>query len=304
VDHFEDLPRRLPDPLHEPDLNLVLATDGILVDHASGEVLVVCRSLQGAGLDDACELEQAQARLQLWSQILQEATPGSGPLLDVAPDLPRFAADMSAEAFVRVAGGEVALIPIAGTAPRGCTAGGAPDHELDQRLGMALLLDHKEQAEHAMLVDLARNDVARICEVGTREVLAPLQLERYSHVQHLVTRVHGRLSEDLDALDAYRVCANMGTLSGAPKLRAMELIRTHECTARGFYGGAMGYLTRQGDLETCIVIRSLRWRSGTYFARAGAGIVQDSDPERELEETLHKARAPLLAIAQAEGRDS
>jgi anthranilate synthase component 1 len=171
-------------------------------------------------------------------------------------------------------------------------------------LAVSLLLDPKEQAEHAMLIDLARNDAARICAPGTREVERPFSVERFSHVQHLVSRVRGRLSPDLDALDAYRACANMGTLTGAPKLRAMELIREHEASARGFYGGALGYLTREGDLDSCIVIRSLRWRTGEYVTRAGAGVVLDSLPARELEETRHKSRASLLAIAQAERRGS
>jgi len=216
---------------------------------------------------------------------------GEGVLLGASP-----------ETCLTVTGGEALLAPIAGTVPRGLRADGSPDVDLDSRLAVALLLDAKEQAEHAMLIDLARNDLARICLPGTREVEAPLTIERYSHVQHLVTRVRGRLDPALDALDAYRATANMGTLTGAPKLRAMEIIREVEPTGRGWYGGAVGYLTQQGDFDSCIVIRSLCFADGVYTARSGAGIVVDSDPQRELAETLHKAHAPLLAISRAETR--
>jgi anthranilate synthase component 1 len=207
----------------------------------------------------------------------------------------------SPETCIKVERGEVEIRPIAGTAPRGLRADGMPDDELDARLAVGLLLDRKEQAEHAMLVDLARNDVARVAAPRTRRVEEPLAIERYSHVQHLVSRVRGRLLPGLDALHAYRASANMGTVTGAPKLRAMELIREAEPFARGFYGGAVGYLLQDGSFDSCLVIRSLRYRGGTYYTRAGAGIVADSVPERELEETNHKARACRLAVAAAEG---
>jgi anthranilate synthase component 1 len=198
----------------------------------------------------------------------------------------------------------VEIRPIAGTAPRGLAPDGGIDEELDARLAVGLLLDHKEQAEHVMLVDLARNDVARVSLPGTRQVTDPFCIEKYSHVQHLVSRVRGDLLPGLDALHAYRASANMGTLSGAPKLRAMELIREIEPHARGFYGGAVGYLLQDGTFDSCIVIRSLRYKEGVYTTRAGAGIVADSKPERELEETLHKARACRLAVALAERKAS
>jgi anthranilate synthase component 1 len=213
---------------------------------------------------------------------------GDGGLLGASP-----------ETCVRVVGGELALRPIAGTAPRGFAASGAIDHDLDARLAIALLLDRKEQAEHVMLVDLARNDVARVCAAGTRRVDRPLTVEKYSHVQHLVSEVRGRLQPGLDALHAYRACANMGTVTGAPKLRAMELIREAEPTGRGFYGGAVGYLLEDGAFDSCLVIRSLRYRDGLYHTRAGAGIVAGSTPRRELEETEHKARACRAAVGSA-----
>jgi anthranilate synthase component 1 len=206
----------------------------------------------------------------------------------------------SPETCVKVTEGEVEIKPIAGTVPRGFAADGSLDRELDTRLEMSLLLDRKEQSEHAMLVDLARNDVARVSAPGSRYVERPLAIEKYSHVQHLVSRVRGALREGLDALHAYEASANMGTLTGAPKLRAMELIRAHEPTSRGFYGGSVGYLMQDGTFDTCIVIRSMRWKDGRYLLRSGAGVVLESDPERELAETLHKARACRVAIAKAE----
>jgi anthranilate synthase component 1 len=218
---------------------------------------------------------------------------GDGALLGASP-----------ETCIKVENGQVEIRPIAGTAPRGLAPNGGIDEELDARLAVGLLLDHKEQAEHVMLVDLARNDVARVSLPGTRQVTDPFCIEKYSHVQHLVSRVRGDLLPGLDALHAYRASANMGTLSGAPKLRAMELIREIEPHARGFYGGAVGYLLQDGTFDSCIVIRSLRYKEGVYTTRAGAGIVADSKPERELEETLHKARACRLAVALAERKAS
>lgn len=203
----------------------------------------------------------------------------------------------SPETSVQVVRGKVQLQPIAGTAPRAIDENGCIDVDRDGRLATGLLLDHKEQAEHAMLIDLARNDVARVSRPGTREVHAPFTIRRFARVQHLVSEVCGTLREPFDALDAYRACANMGTLTGAPKLRATELIREIEQAPRGAYGGALGYLTADGELATCIVIRSFVVRDGVYHLRVGAGIVQDSIPAKESAETLHKARAALTALA-------
>lgn len=220
---------------------------------------------------------------------------GGGVLLGASP-----------ETCIKVEGRRIEIRPIAGTAPRGFGPDGALDEELDSRLAVGLLLDAKEQAEHAMLVDLARNDVARVSVAGSRRLASPFTIEKYSHVQHLVSSVVGELLPGLDALHAYRAAANMGTLTGAPKLRAMELIRETEPTARGFYGGAVGYFLQDGTFDSCIVIRSLRHASGgprgegVYQARAGAGIVAESSPDRELEETAHKARASRVAVALAE----
>ena len=207
----------------------------------------------------------------------------------------------SPETFLRVDRDQIEIRPIAGTVPRGLAPDGSVDEDLDNRLAISLLLDPKEQAEHAMLLDLARNDVARVSTPGTTSVVEQFAIEKYSQVQHIVSRVQGRLRPGLDALHAYRAAANMGTLTGAPKVRAMELIRELEPTSRGFYGGCCGYLLQNGDFDSCIVIRSLRKRASVYHTRTGAGIVWDSRPESELLETEAKARAVRIAIASAQG---
>lgn len=204
---------------------------------------------------------------------------------------------------VGAASRRMALHPIAGTRPRGRTAAGAVDEELDARLELELRLSEKEIAEHVMLVDLARNDIARIAVPGSRRVVQLMQVERYSHVMHLVSRVAGELAPGLDALHAYRATLNMGTLTGAPKLRAAELLRRYEPARRGPYGGAVGYLAANGDLDTAIVIRSALVRDGIARVQAGAGVVADSDPYAEADETRRKAQAVLAALGAREESD-
>lgn len=194
---------------------------------------------------------------------------------------------------------QIEIYPIAGTRPRGRGADGSIDLDLDSRIELEMRTDAKELAEHLMLVDLARNDLARICEAGTRYVADLTKVDRYSFVMHLVSRVVGTLRHDLDVLHAYQACMNMGTLSGAPKVRAMQLIAAAEQTRRGSYGGAVGYLTARGDLDTCIVIRSAYVEEGIATVQAGAGVVLDSIPQAEADETRNKARAVLRAIATA-----
>lgn len=184
----------------------------------------------------------------------------------------------------------VDLYPVAGTRRRGA------DADSDARIEAALRHDPKELAEHMMLVDLARNDIARICEPGSRTVPVLLGVDRYQHVMHLVSRVQGRLRDGLDALHALRACLNMGTLAGAPKLSATALIRTLEQQRRGFYGGAVGVLDAAGNLDTAITIRAAFVREGIARVQAGAGIVLDSDPASEAAETCNKARAVLGAL--------
>lgn len=194
---------------------------------------------------------------------------------------------------------QIEIYPIAGTRPRGRHADGSLDRDLDSRIELEMRTDHKELAEHLMLVDLARNDLARICRPGSRYVADLTKVDRYSFVMHLVSRVVGTLRDDLDVLHAYRACMNMGTLSGAPKVRAMQLIAEAEGTRRGTYGGAVGYFTANGDLDTCIVIRSAYVEDGVATVQAGAGVVLDSNPQAEADESRNKARAVLRAIATA-----
>jgi anthranilate synthase component 1 len=194
---------------------------------------------------------------------------------------------------------QIEIYPIAGTRPRGRRADGSLDNDLDSRIELEMRTDHKELAEHLMLVDLARNDLARICEPGSRYVADLTKVDRYSFVMHLVSRVVGTLRADLDVLHAYQAVMNMGTLTGAPKVRAMQLIAGSEKTRRGSYGGAVGYFTAQGDLDTCIVIRSAYVEDGIATVQAGGGVVLDSVPQAEADETRNKARAVLRAIATA-----
>lgn len=196
---------------------------------------------------------------------------------------------------------QVEVYPIAGTRKRGKTATGEIDFDLDSRIELELRLDKKELSEHLMLVDLARNDIARISQSGSRKVAELLKVDRYSHVMHLVSRVTGQLRQDLDALHAYQACMNMGTLVGAPKIRASQLVRQAEKARRGSYGGAVGYLNALGDMDTCIVIRSAFVKNGTAFIQAGAGVVFDSDPQSEADETRQKAQAVISAIKMGAG---
>ncbi|MBE2896614.1 anthranilate synthase component I [Pasteurellaceae bacterium HPA106] len=193
---------------------------------------------------------------------------------------------------------QLEIYPIAGSRPRGFNAQGDIDHELDARLELELRLDKKELSEHLMLVDLARNDIARVCNSGSRRVAELMQVDRYSHIMHLVSRVVGTLRDEFDALHAYQACMNMGTLTGAPKIKAMQLLYQVEKHRRHSYGGAVGYLTSQGDFDTCIVIRSAFVQNNVAYIQAGCGEVLDSDPQMEADETRHKAKAVLLAIAQ------
>ncbi len=189
----------------------------------------------------------------------------------------------------------VTISPLAGTRPRGS------DDDADARIEAELRLDDKEVAEHMMLVDLARNDVARVSLPGTRKVDALLEVVRYSHVMHLRSLVSGVLRPDLDALHAYVATMNMGTLVGAPKIEAARLLRRYERTRRGPYGGAVGYLDAGGELDSCIVIRSAAVVDGIAYVRAGCGVVYDSDPAGEADETRRKADAVLLALRLAQG---
>jgi anthranilate synthase component 1 len=199
----------------------------------------------------------------------------------------------SPEMLVRCRGREVETRPIAGTAPRGATP------EEDAAFARALLADPKERAEHVMLVDLARNDLGRVCEIGSVSVARYAEIEKYSHVQHLVSDVRGRLAEGRSALDALAACFPAGTLTGAPKIRAMERIDQWEGARRGVYGGAVGYLDRAGNLDMAIAIRTAVVEGDVCRVQAGAGIVADSVPEKEYREAEGKAAALFRAIELA-----
>ncbi len=200
----------------------------------------------------------------------------------------------SPEILCRVMDGKVTSRPLAGTRKRGST------EEEDKRLEAELLADPKERAEHIMLVDLHRNDVGRVAKIGSVRVSDEMTVERYSHVMHITTNVTGQLEEGMTALDALRVSLPVGTVSGAPKIRAMQIIDEVEPTRRGPYGGAVGYLDLAGNMDMCIALRTIVWQNGVYDVQAGAGIVADSIPANEYEETMNKAKALLKAVEVAE----
>jgi anthranilate synthase component 1 len=199
----------------------------------------------------------------------------------------------SPEVLVRVEDGTAEVLPIAGTRPRGLT------DEEDDRLELDLLEDPKERAEHLMLVDLGRNDLGRVCRYGSVSVGRYAYVERYSHVMHIVSSVSGKLDTRRGVMDVLAACFPAGTVSGAPKVRAMEIIDELEPTKRGAYAGAVGHVDYSGNMDTCIAIRTMLVRDNRIYVQAGAGIVADSDPQREYEETVNKARALKEAILVA-----
>jgi anthranilate synthase component 1 len=200
----------------------------------------------------------------------------------------------SPEVHVRLTGDQVEIRPIAGTRHRGAT------EAEDLALEADLLADEKEKAEHLMLVDLARNDIGRVCQFGTIHVPDYMTIERYSHVMHIVSQVVGTIREACNAYDLMRATFPAGTLSGAPKVRALQIIAELEQTQRGVYGGALGYFGYNGNHDSCIGIRTAVIQEGKIYIQSGAGIVADSIPENEFMETLNKAKAMLKAVALAE----
>ncbi|MEK6677903.1 MAG: anthranilate synthase component I family protein, partial [Nitrospirota bacterium] len=203
-------------------------------------------------------------------------------------------AGSSPEVLVRCEDGEITLRPIAGTRKRGKTA------EEDKALEKELLADPKERAEHIMLVDLGRNDVGRVSEMGSVNVDELMVIEKYSHVMHIVSNIKGRLKKGMDAFDVIMACFPAGTVSGAPKIRAMQIIDELEPTMRGPYAGAVGYFSFSNNMDTCINIRSVIMKDKTAYIQAGAGIVADSVPSNEYQETVNKAKAMVRAIEMAE----
>jgi anthranilate synthase component 1 len=333
VDLFEDLPEAAEDPLGFPDFVFWLAESLVVVEQGLAELAGRCTGplpeVAPAGpsnpadaetdLDDAAYgavVTRMKAHILAGDvyQIVPSRTfraPCADPLaafaavrrLDrspymffvSAPDHLLFGA--SPETSVRIVREDkwpmVEVKPIAGTRPRGA------DADEDDRMEADLRLDRKEVAEHMMLVDLARNDVARVSMPGTRRVARLMTVERYARVMHLVSSVKGALAIGYDALHALQACLNVGTLSGAPKLKATELLRRVERTKRGPYGGAIGWLNGEGMMDTGVVIRSAVVKDGLAFVRAGAGVVHDSDPAREADETRRKASAILSVLGSA-----
>jgi anthranilate synthase component I len=217
-----------------------------------------------------------------------------GVLLGASPEL-SISVSFDEESKDRV----IEITPIAGTKPRGRLAGKI-NKNIDQRYAMALQTDKKELAEHVMLIDLARNDVASIAKSGSTYVKESLTVKKFSHVQHLVSRVRGNLRDEYDAFTAYLATMNMGTLTGAPKPSALNIISEFEVNERGYYGGAFGFITHAGDMETAIVIRSMRIKDDKVYLRASAGIVADSIAEHEWQETEVKMRSCVVALEKAE----
>ena len=203
-------------------------------------------------------------------------------------------AGSSPELFVRCEEGNVAVRPIAGTRARG------KDARQDKRLVAQLLADPKERAEHIMLVDLGRNDIGRVCIYGSVEIAELMAIEKYSHVMHIVSEVRGKLRKDKDIYELIKTSFPAGTVAGAPKIRAMEIIDELENTRRGPYAGLVGYFSFSGNLDTCITIRTILIKDKTAYIQAGAGIVADSVPQREYQETKNKAKAQILAVELAE----
>lgn len=328
IDWVEELPAARKDELNFPDYIFWLAEEAIVADYKEKYIQVknahAPLTFSAGDLSDTSDEEFSQIVVQLKRRIvagdvfqivpsrsfqmpcakpfaayekLRAFNPSPYMYYIVDDDFTLFGA--SPETYVKVDGKSrrVEIRPIAGTRRRGVTPEGEIDHELDMRREAELRLDEKELAEHMMLVDLARNDVARVSEPKTRSVEQLLSVDRYSHVMHLVSCVKGKLRKDLDALHAYQASMNMGTLVGAPKVKAAEILRQTEKTKRGFYGGAVGYFEGDGNMNTAIVIRSAWVRDGVAHVRAGAGVVYDSVPEEETQETKNKAEAVLRAIA-------
>jgi anthranilate synthase component 1 len=201
----------------------------------------------------------------------------------------------SPEVMVRLESDLATIRPIAGTRRRGAT------EEEDLKFEKELLADPKERAEHVMLVDLGRNDLGRVCDFGTIQLTQNMEIEKYSHVMHIVSQVNGKLSQDKDAFDLLAASFPAGTVTGAPKVRAMEIIDELENLKRGPYAGAVGYFSFSGDLDTCITIRTIVVKGKRAYVQAGAGIVADSDPQKEYKETMNKARALLSAVKISKG---
>lgn len=286
VKEFDLIPDRVVPEFHRQvsDLDFQKRVELIKEEIRSGEAFQVV-------LSQRFEMDSQADAFDIY-RILREQNPSPYMYLF------RFADELcvvgsSPEALVKVTGDQVMIHPIAGTRPR------SKDLRIDAQNGDDLLADPKERAEHLMLVDLGRNDLGRVCEPGSVEVTQFMQIERYSHVMHIVSTVIGRLAKKFSAIEALFAVFPAGTLSGAPKPRAMQIIEDHEESQRGIYGGTIGYLDFTGNIDTCIAIRTAVIKGNKVYVQAGAGIVADSDPKLENQECINKAAAVLGAVATA-----
>lgn len=362
VRRLERLPSLAEDDLQIPEMSFLLASDLAVLDHHSGQLILIANAINWDGSDERVDeaFADALARLDQMESSLKNPPPATAddfpadvqPVVERGTSTPEFIAAVeqakeeirageafqivlsqrfaihtsataldiyrvlrannpspymflirfddgldvvgsSPEALVKVTGDHVMVHPIAGTRPR------HDNVEIDAALSQELLADPKERAEHLMLVDLGRNDLGRVCAPGSVDVVDFMSIERYSHVMHIVSTVVGRLDSDKTSFDALLATFPAGTLSGAPKPRAMEIIEKLEKTRRGLYGGVVGYLDFAGDLDVAIAIRTALLKEGVAYVQAGAGVVADSDPIAEDAECQNKAAAVLRAIATA-----
>jgi len=326
VRRLERLPDLTTKDIPLPELSFMLTSDLAVLDHSDGTITLIANAINWDGSDDRIDeayescvqrLDRMQADLsaplsgEAFQVVLSQrfAMPCQADAIDVyrmlrlnnpSPYMYLFRftdgieiVGSSPEALVKVNQKDVMIHPIAGTRKR------SSNPEEDHRLGEELLADPKERAEHLMLVDLGRNDLGRVCAPGSVEVVDFMHIERYSHVMHIVSTVIGKLADMATPVDALFSVFPAGTLSGAPKPRAMEIIEELETTRRGVYGGIVGYIDFTGNIDTCIAIRTALLHQGTAYVQAGAGVVADSDPESENQECRNKAAAVLTAIHAA-----
>jgi anthranilate synthase component I len=325
ISHYESLPIAAFDPLEYPDFEFFLAEELYYIPNPKiSNIKLINMSHSNVPTVNITDKSYVEKVIQIKEQIklgdifqcvlarrfstpcnqpfqafVNLAQSNPSPYLFYFKGLDHTVFGASPETCVKVENKNIILHPIAGTRPR-AVVNGFIDPDLDKRHEAELKLDHKETAEHMMLVDLARNDVARISETGSRTVKDLLIVEKFSQVMHLVSRVTGKLKHHLDGLHAYGACLNMGTLSGAPKIEATKILRRFENEKRGPYGGGIGWIAQNGDVDTGIIIRSACVKHNIAHVTAGAGIVYDSIPEIEAAETTLKAKAVLQAIAYSE----
>src|SRR5918995_729641 len=290
VRRVERLPDTNPRDLDIPELAFLLASDLAVLDHHDGQVWLVANAINFDGTDERVDEAYADAAARVEAMAVRLAAPTPSWATSAGFD----SLGSSPEALVTVKDGVAVTHPIAGSKPRGATP--AEDAELEAELRS----DPKERAEHLMLVDLGRNDLGRVCEPGTVEVVEFMDVRRYSHIMHLESTVQGRVDADHSALDVVLAAFPAGTLSGAPKVRAMEIIDELEVSRRALYGGIVGYLDFAGNADAAIAIRTALLRDGAAYIQAGGGIVADSDPATEDQESQNKAAAVVRAISVAQ----